>query len=471
MGRHRKGILVSKEFCFKIDKYITGKYNTYLILTLNKTMSTVDSPNKVTCGQGEYIVFYHSPDGQKQTLSKEDFDKVYTVFLEFSAKKLLENLSPEGVQSYINRYENIRERVKLINKALEINFIPRTLYELVLVEQCIVEEMTTFCLNINPKTHEKVSKAAKALSTKSSTTETNVEKQQQAVINAMQHRLDNGCWHRKVFRNTENDDDPEIINIAYRLNAIMVELFNSCDIGFTEEELIAHTKKQLLFLQSHRNAEPTQIKKYTKEDLFGLAVNFYYDCEYKTRDQMIIPGMGIGNAQDAHIITAAVALEYSKKAHEAFLIYRGAILEKESILSQNESPHSLSYGTSLLAGSLFDRFGTAWSYMKQSGCDAFAISIPFDQLYTSPFHIPVAHTISQFLGKGEIFHARSKIWNGFTVDENTMIDGIYDFECNIQHLVSFNLSKEDLVQQFKNYMINNVTILKNRELPASPEGI
>ncbi|MEI6243208.1 MAG: hypothetical protein WCP39_07415, partial [Chlamydiota bacterium] len=49
---------------------------------------------------------------------------------------------PEVIKKICSsRYEIIQEEIKKIDPALEIAFIPRTLYELIFIEQCIQEDL------------------------------------------------------------------------------------------------------------------------------------------------------------------------------------------------------------------------------------------------------------------------------------------------------------------------------------------
>ena len=160
--------------------------------------------------------------------------------------------------------------------------------------------------------------------------------------------------------------------------------------------------------------------------------------------------MGIRDDQDAQIIRDAVALECSALAARSLFIYRGANYNKDSVKAWNnrDKAYSLSYGSSLFAGCIFDGGATAFHYMR-NGTNGYAIAVPYDQLSNSPFFIPTTHTTTQCFGDGEIFHARSKAWKNFDYKN---IDGI-NLGANmnsLDHLES-NLEKKEMTTQFKSY--------------------
>jgi len=162
-----------------------------------------------------------------------------------------------------------------------------------------------------------------------------------------------------------------------------------------------------------------------------------------------IKPMGIRNETDAQIIDA-IALDCSKIAQHSLFLYRGADLQKDSIScwSDKDTPYSLSYGSSLFAGCLYDGGATAFHYMRNRR-NAYAIAVPFDQLNDSPFFIPTTHTVAQLFGDGETFHARTKAWKDFDMEK---IGGMnIGANGHMRDHLKSNLSKEALNTQFKTY--------------------
>ena len=87
------------------------------------------------------------------------------------------------------------------------------------------------------------------------------------------------------------------------------------------------------------------------------------------------------------------------------------------------------------------------------------MNIPFDQVDDSPFFVPQTHTLTQLYGYGEIFHARTKAWAGFPLEDIGGIKGIIAYSRD--HLAS-DLSKEALEAAFKSY--------KDRAIQLAPIG-
>lgn len=124
--------------------------------------------------------------------------------------------------------------------------------------------------------------------------------------------------------------------------------------------------------------------------------------------------MGIRNETDAQIIRDAIAFECSKIAVHSLFLYRGSDFQKDSAssLPEQDKPYSLSYGSSLFAGCLYDGGATAFHYMRNEK-NAYAVPLAFHQLDDSPFFVPTTHPVAQLSGDGEIFHARTKAWKDF----------------------------------------------------------
>ena len=173
-------------------------------------------------------------------------------------------------------------------------------------------------------------------------------------------------------------------------------------------------------------------------------MNFGYES---TRDKP----MGICNQTDAQIIRDAVALDCCKIAQKSFFLYRGADFRKESIScwSDNDKPYSLSYGSSLFAGCLYDGGATAFHYMRNDQ-NAYAVPVPFDQLNDSPFYIPPTNIVAQLFGDGEIFHSRTKAWKDYDLQKIEGMNVMGTNEHQRDHLMS-NLTKDELTNQFQRY--------------------
>lgn len=216
----------------------------------------------------------------------------------------------------------------------------------------------------------------------------------------------------------------------------------------------AFAEKEIEFLKAHYKKGTEKVATLSKRKPIcplgdcntpGPTTNF--GCESSRGS---IKPMGIRNETDAQMIRNAIALDCSKIAQKAFFLYRGADFQKDSTScwSDKDKPYSLSYGTSLFAGCLYDGGATAFHYMR-NGKNAYAVPVPFDQLNDSPFYIPPTHIVAQLFGDGEIFHGRTKIWNGYGLQEiGGMNMGVNGHQRD--HLIS-NLTKDELTTQFQHY--------------------
>lgn len=452
LGYHAFRWIIDK--CQKIEKIdqlarknINHQSSSHSSNSLINRVSNLDiSPDKITMGQGEYIVFHKSPSGEKHPLSPETFEEVYKVLLRYSPAALANSGSENANEECANRYELIKENLKALDPTLEAIFVPRTLYELVFIRQCIQEDLK----------HENICPEL-ALGPRMTSLQTfnNNETEYQNFLNRQQaNRLKRQCWHLCYFADRGDNEHPGVKNVAYRLNNLMFEAFNPSSEGLTHQEFSAFAEKEIGFLKTHyKNGLEAMAKRDKGEEVKiiwdirspGPTTNFGFETTYGH-----IKPMGIRHETDAQIIRDAIALECSKIAQHSLLLYRGADFQKDSISSwsNKDRPYSLSYGSSLFAGCLYDGGATAFYYMR-NGKNAYAIAVPFDQLTNSPFFVPTTHIVSQLFGDGEIFHARTKGWKGFNIKN---IGGMnIGANGHIRDHLQSNLSKEELSAQFKRY--------------------
>lgn len=115
---------------------------------------------------------------------------------------------------------------------------------------------------------------------------------------------------------------------------------------------------------------------------------------------------------DTAVLKNATVLESELQKHNACSLYRGTWdLEK---VSKGDN-QSLSFGSTLFSGEFYDRGACAYEYITYTP-HHYAVLIK-KSLYANGhlrnfFHIPPLTTISGLFGKGEFFHARSKIIDG-----------------------------------------------------------
>ncbi len=371
----------------------------------------------VTMGQGEYIVFSENT----VHLNKEIFNKCYSILREYNPR----NLKPEQQEK---RQTLILEKIKEIDPNLNIAFIPRALYEMTYIEQCIKEDM---------KASEKIENKKQICKVFF------CHKNQQEITKEIKEEIKNRkCWHLAFFNHEGNDQNKKVQKIAYRLNQKMVKLFKPKAEGFSLKEILDLGEKRIDYLKDHGNKGHDNLNlEHSYPTINFLASN----------DRHPIKSMKIRNDKDAEIIRKCITLECSKKAVHSLFIYRGATFKEDEAYAKNQenSAYSLSYGSGLFAGVVFDGGATAYKYMREAE-NAFAIPIRFNELDKAPFYVPKTGPIPQLLGCGETFHARSKEWKN-----GEQLKGINPF-LNKENqddlkLLKSDKQREELIKDFKKY--------------------
>jgi hypothetical protein len=410
--------------------------------------------DKITTGQGEYLIFHQSSNREKKELSRETFERVYKILVQYSPAALMNNESEKTTAEYANRYKLIKEKIKEIDPTLEAVFIPRTLYELIFIRKCIKEDLKAeeICPFLSPMLQTLMHTPTHPITKK-----TLIQLTEQDKKDFQTEQLKRKCWHLCYFRDAGDNEHAGVKDVAYRLNNVMVKAFDPLSEGFNHQELSTFAEKELEFLKIyHKKGLETQeqliknemVKAIWSLDTPGPTTNFAFELSKGN-----IKPMGIRNEDDARIIRNAIDLECSKIAQHSLFLYRGADFQKDSPYEWNDkdTPYSLSYGSSLFAGCLYDGGATAFHHMR-NGKNAYAIPIPFDQLNNSPFFIPATHTAAQLAGCGEIFHARTKAWKDFDVKA---IGGVnIGGNSHIRDHLKSNLNREEFITQFEKYKSN-----------------
>lgn len=373
-----------------------------------KCISDIEiSPNKITVGQGEYVVF-HTP---AKELDRGIFDLVYKIINQYSPSALINSESEEANEHCVNRYELIRAKVQEIDSSLDIIFVPRTLYELIFIRKCIKEDVKhkSVCPRLSPFRHTINSKVFAG----------NAEIYQKFLEQDHLDRVQRKCWHLSYFVDAGDNHDAGVKDVAYRLNQLIVKMFSrsSKDYthGFTCSQFIEYAEREIEFLKAHYRKGCEEMEKLRNNEKIhsigncvtpGPTTNFGYESSRGSASPM-----GIRNDTDAQIIRAAISLDCSEIARHSFILYRGAIFERDLLYYgiPEGASYSLSYGTSLFAGCVYDGGATAFYHMRKN-LDGYVIPIPFAQSSGSLFNIPPNNTITQLFGEGENFRVKTKSW-------------------------------------------------------------
>ncbi len=411
-------------------KIIEGKIISDFPKPFTNIISDLEiSADKVTVGQGEYVVFHKLPTGEKHHLSRETFEYVYKVLLQHSPAFLINCGAERASENCANRYELLMTKLKEIDPTLEAFFVPKTLYELIFIRKCIQEDLKNkgICELLSPSIHKKAELCEDFLKE----------------INEI--KLQRKCWHLCCFRDAGDNEHVGVKDVTFRLNKAIFKAFNPSSEGFSHQEFSFFTEKEIDFLKGHHKhyCETSEAELIYSCNTPGPTTSFGFDVRR-------IKPMGIRNENDAQIIRKAVALDCSKIAQHSLLLYRGADfqIDSTSYCNNKNTPYSLSYGSSLFAGCLYDGGATAFYYMRNEK-NAYAIPLFFDQINNSPFFVPTTHSVAQLFGLGEIFHARTKAWKDFDLEKIMGVD--MGVNGHIRDHLKSDLNQEDLNAQFETY--------------------
>lgn len=433
LGYHAVKWIIAK--CSKTEK-IDQAASTVLKVDPSKArpVPSVADHHKVSIGHGEYLLFKKGGDGQNIPLTSEEYQRAYEVLNQWTPQAIVKREGAQAAELCARRDQIIRAKLKEIDQAVEAVFIPRTLYELILIRKCIKEDLKNDKICQGVDRHANRRELAK---TKKK------------------------CWHLCGFDDLKRENcHPRLMETAYRLNQVMLKTFQPKDDAFSMAELRDFTQKEIQFLKGHYQSP--RASKLANCNEPGPTTNF--GCE-STRGS-IMP-MGIRHEKDANIILNALFLECSEVARTSFFLYRGATFEHDMPFSSDAIrdrlkgygvskkekkdetlyPYSLSYGSSLFAGGMFDGGATAFHFMRKLP-QAYAVTIPFEKLASSPFYVPETNALVQFYSHGEIFHGRTKYWKG--ADVKRLHGGMLGGGTNIGHLAS-QLSQDELTAEFTRY--------------------
>lgn len=323
------------------------------------------SDSLIEGGYGEFIIYKNDSKLSLITnLDKKTYQLCYQVFIK--AKEItIENEKREFLECNLTK----------IDPNIKITFIPRTLYELCFIQKCLKEtlRLEDICKN---------SKFARI------------------------DRPESKCWHGAYFRDFGDDQDEIIIDLAYRLNNSIVSNLKT-DGPLSYDQITSIANEKLSFLNSCHQDSNSEIYCKLSEivtertstsciDITANMIDEYHGASCKP--------FGIKTEKMKEIVLNAIALECSSAAKGKLILYRGAIAVDDRPLEYNEknevsSVQSLSYGTGLFAGGMYDPGATAFYYIRKEEKDASAILMPQEDAASSPFAIPTTHPLCQMFGR------------------------------------------------------------------------
>lgn len=398
-------------------------------------------------GNGEFIVFSKN----KRKVSQETYLKVYKIFNKYSLINIANKHPNDRLkieELCKNRANKIREKVAKIDKSLEIAFIPRTLYELALLKKCINEDI------------KNGRKACSLL--------------EQAQVGKMKPTREK-CWHANCFPNPGDNTDPCVQDVAFRLNKSIASSMFKDGKGLSFEEWLDTAEKEINLL----------IRYGADEDLFISKENGENESpatRFNSPPYKLSPLSCDAAKMLANMIRNAAALECTELAQTSLLLYRSSHIKNDNTFKFNNKNEetsdiqdytlvSLSYGTGLFAGSIYDMGAAPYGVKCKmfDYPDTYVIPVPAHEHASGTFFIPDVNAVSQFFAYGENFHVRTQI--GDAVPINDKISGIcktknFGFKGDApygDHLISY-LTNKEINQRFNEYKSNAIMLIENQPL-------
>lgn len=381
----------------------------------------------ISQGQGEYFVFRKKEGAKPTEISVEEFEKAYSIFCKYSPMSIIHNLQDNEIALAIEkRTDFIRGEIKKIDTSLEIAFIPKTFFELLYLRKCIQEDVQN-------------NEVSPILNT-----------QFDVITRSQAEAIDS--WYIKAFDDAGSNENKNIKKLAYKFNSELISTIAPLSGDFSHQRYEELAKNEIAFLRQHYQNK--NIKNLKNINEHSPTRNFSGDFFDKPT--------GIRSVLDTQMILDSLSLECSEVAKKACLLFRGAIWEKDHVIKKitpfgeelpSDHPFSLSYGTSLFAGSIYDAGASAFYYMLKEK-NAYVVALPFHKIKKSAFYVPSTNTLCQLFGSGEIFHGRTKVWKDY--DATLGINGVKAAKTT-NHLKS-ELTKEKLISNFAKFKKSAFTI-------------
>lgn len=355
--------------------------------------------NEIKAGYGEYVVYRQSDSGI-EPVSSDTYNRVYEIFEKFRLGNILQCAEKPNELSRLceNRLTLIDQKIKEIDPALHMRFIPRTLYDLYLADRVIFEEI-----------------------------QRKESRDYNGEPNVRYHFLSKEDISEQADLSTPEQE--KLRNIAYNLNIAIVNSLKTEDIQPTLESL-----QQAAVKKSKR-------LKYDPSKP-------YIDHQNKFQE--------IDNFAD--LFRKTIELECRPEAKNAYILYRGGDPTVDSPINAKRQSHRLSFGSSLLAGAMHESTsGCVLSFLtrrydRQKG---YAIILSAEEIFNRAknyFHLHNTNAVFQFFAKGEKFHPSTLIPNELEKDENLQYN-IEDFSW-----LTTDLSLNDLQKGISSYLESRIDL-------------
>ena len=418
-------------------------------------------------GYGEYLVYRMSHEGKRIAVSEKEYIEIFDI------------IEKTRTQVPNNRHAYLEEKIQeKLGKEVQIAFIPRTLYEQIFLHECILEEMdkrnslnarevgahAVLETTIEEKEEPKENKGERYGLEMSS------NDRKEYIKRGMQRAFWQLCIYKdqdyeQGFKKRHEDDyrQEHLVKVASKLNEVALAKFNGKI--FTFAEIVDVQNQEIDFFKSLKDP---QSENYAKTKIRFLTypslAQRFRDEQHPIRSHELYPlGIEKETGRGTQIVQKAVQLECTAEAVNHLLLYRGAKFDQDemmrkddlanSLSDEKELANSLSFGTSLYGGALYDGGATAIHYMRKI-TDAQVFMIPLEKQLKNetPFHAYFVHPLVSLGSMGEIFHARTKIWK---LPDNAEVLGFlglakYKFS-QIKECCKTDQTKENLKTSFAEY--------------------
>jgi hypothetical protein len=346
----------------------------------------LNDETEVSRGHGEWIVTGHNGIAFEQ-VDVETYGRVFQLFEKYHPVKWALEQDPPALQQRVDR---LRAEVKSIDDSLELTFIPRTLYELTFLKECVKEDLAKE--NAFPYKDPK-----------------NPTKEEQGELTLL-CKATNNSWvkDRQVLDwVTDVAQSKEFLELAHRLNGVFCRIINANLknlSNFSYGQLKNLLEKHLHFFQELHGDSLSQLSNRARRTLScnGRSVLTNFFCE-STRGS--ITPMGIEKEENADILRKALPLECREGK---IVLYRGT----PTFAGDKAMGYSKSYGAGIFSGCINDHSATAFWYMRKKGMCAYALVLDAKDLPKKIFFVPSEHALIQIFRSGEYFHGRSMIGTG-----------------------------------------------------------
>ncbi|GAB4225699.1 MAG: hypothetical protein Tsb0021_00850 [Chlamydiales bacterium] len=427
------------------------KVNNFTKQTLLKI--DVDPKTIISNGYGDYIVYKKGKDGEKVFIGQDSYNQVYPVLLKYSCSSFEKtNDKEQWIERFRKREDAILSEIKNIDPDLTITFLPSVLRQLMLVRECIEEDNReeSLCEIFQPGTVSILHYPRFGLP-RGFNEEQTLEAQKE-LKNDLKKR---NCWHLCFFNDAGNQDCNEVKETAFKLNQVATEKLAGHSDFLRYEDISRLLENEIDFFKSHY-AKGLQDSEKERRDLMRKASHGSNPGPFINFGSENNLSCAIRNEEDAQLMRNIAALECSEDAKSHVFIYRGA--EGEDFpycLDKPDKPYAISYGSHFMDGSVFDPKASSIHYAMKRNLKAFAIKIPYEDLEESPFDVPSEGDICGAFGKGEVFHARTRAWEGVTEIPERIMDG----EKRWEHLKS-SIPRNKFLEKFDYYNSNNKIYIK-----------